>query len=87
MADVKISTDQLLPQAGSDSSGRKFAFIDSVAKATQNDTITLVSESTIEYAVISIDATGTSETHTISGNEITLTSATTGTVSGIIVYR
>lgn len=87
MTNVNISIDSLLPQAGSDSKGRKIAFIDGAAKAAQNDTLTLGGATAIVYASVSIDATGASETNTISGNVLTLTSATTGTVSGIIIYR
>lgn len=87
MANVNVSVDQLLPQSGSDSQGRKMTILSGETKAAQNDTITLSGASSVDYAILSIDATGASETHTISGNVVTLTSATTGTVSGIIVYK
>lgn len=87
MANVDINEDKLLTQAGTDGEGRKFSFVASATKAAQNDTLTLRSASEIVYVVLSIDATGASETHTISGNVITLTSITTGTVSGIVVFK
>jgi hypothetical protein len=88
VTNTNVSIDSLLPQAGSDSKGRKIAFIDGESKLLQNDTLTLTGATTIDYAVLSIDSTGASETHTISGKVITLTSATgSATVSGIVVYR
>jgi len=87
MTNVNINEDKLLPQAGSDSEGRTFSFVTSAAKAAQNDTITLTSAKVIDWAILTIDATGASEDYTISGNVITLTSATTGAVSGIIISR
>ena len=87
MANVNISIDEFNPQAGSDSKGRRESIFEGVTKAAQNDTITLVGATAVVLANIKIDATGVNETHTISGNVITLTSATTGTVSGRIIYR
>lgn len=87
MANVNTDTDRLLPQAGSDSSGRKFAFLNGVTKAAQNDTVTLVSANSVEYAFVTNDSDGAFDPVTISGNVITLTSADTGTVSGVVVYK
>lgn len=87
MTNVTVNIDQLLPQAGSDSKGRKIAYIDSAAKAAQSDTVTLGGATSIVHAQLKIDATGATETHTLSTNVITLTSATTGAVSGIVIYR
>lgn len=87
MANVNQSATQLLPQAGATMAGLRVGFINSATKAAQNDTVTVPNVSVIEWAMLTIDATGAAETYTVSANVITLTSATTGAVSGIIVYR
>ena len=88
MTNVNVSVDQLLPQAGSDLKGRRFALLSGAAKAAQNDTITLVGATKI-VAVIGLvtDTAGAAEGFTFATNVLTLTSATTGTVSGIVVYQ
>lgn len=87
MTDVNVTVRQLVPQGGADSNGYRIGFIDSGTKAAQNDVLVVTNASAVIFAGLSIDATGASETNTLSTNEITLTSATTGAVSGIIVYR
>jgi len=87
MTNVNLNEDALLPQAGTDSKGRKLSFVNSATKAAQNDTITLNGANSIDWAILTIDATGAAETYTPSGNVITLTSTTTGAVSGVILYR
>ena len=75
---VNVTPSEILPQAGADSSGVKFKKIDSVAKAAQNDTVTVLGATAVEVVSAIDDTTGAFETHTVSGNVITLTSATTG---------
>lgn len=87
MANVNAEGEQVYPQAGADAKGRKIAFIDSATKAAQNDTVTVGNADEVVWAALTIDATGASEPYTISGNVITLTSATTGAVSGVVLYR
>ena len=87
MANVDVSGARLLPQAGAGSDGTTIVLVTGETKAAQNDTITFGNNKEVVYAVLSIDATGASETNTISSNVITLTSATTGTVSGIVVVK
>lgn len=87
MANVNTSIDQLLPQAGSDSAGRRFSFLSGATKAAQNDTVTITGANSVKYAFITNDSDGAFDPVTISGNVITLTSADTGTVSGVIVYN
>ncbi len=72
---------------GGNADGIKLWVIDSAAKAAQNDKLEITNASTVITALLVTDTAGAAETHTISGNTITLTSATTGTVSGIIVYK
>jgi hypothetical protein len=72
---------------GGNDEGLKCGVIDSAAKAAEDDTWTVIGASSIIRADITVDATGAAEPHTISGNEITLTSATTGACSGTIYYK
>ena len=87
MANVNATVQELLPQAGSDMKGTKIGFLNSATKATQNDTVTVTNATTVDYAILTIDADGTEESVTISGNVITCTDLTTGAVSGLVVYR
>ena len=87
MANVNVSADQILPQAGSDNSGRRISVVSGSTKAAQNDTLTVLNASTVSSVYLVIDASGVHEPVTVSGNVITLTSVTTGTVSGTIIYN
>ena len=86
LVDTDVQAVVLLPQAGSDSKGRKIGLIDSVAKATQNDTVTVLNAVNVQVLSCIDDTTGAFETHTVSGNVITLTSATTGAKTIQILY-
>jgi len=87
MANVNTTVTEILPQAGSNGSGWKLGFLDTATKAAQDDTVTITNASLVIFAGISIDATGASETNTLTTNVITCTSATTGAVSGFVLYR
>ena len=87
MANVSTTIKRIYSATATDSSGTKIGFLNSATKASQNDTVTITNASEVLFAGVSIDATGASETNTISGNVVTLTSATTGAVSGLIIYR
>ena len=86
MANVNTAVVELLPQAGADNVGNKPGVLSSTTKAAHNDTITITNASTIIDASLRIVATGADEPYTISGNVLTLTSATTGSVRGIVYY-
>ena len=87
MANVNVAAEEILPQAGADSKGRKLGLIDSAAKASQNDTVTVTNATSVQVLSAIHDATGAFETHTVSGNVITLTSATTGAKTLQILFR
>ena len=90
MTNVNTAAVEISPQSGADSKGRKLGLIDSAAKAAQNDTVTVTNASTVsDIQVLSCihDATGAWEAHTVSGNVITLTSATTGAKTIQVLYR
>ena len=87
MANVTQTSLQVAPLGGATAAGLRVGFINSATKAAQNDTVTVPNAAVIEWAILTIDATGATEPYTIAANVITLTSATTGAVSGIILYR
>lgn len=85
MANVNTTAVQLAPNGGGTNAGRRIFILDATTKAAQNDTITITNVKTITHANLQIVATGAAETYTVSGNVITLTSATTGSVRGTII--
>ena len=87
MANVNVAATELMPLGGSSNSGLILGFIDSAAKAAQNDTWTVTNASEIVHVVVTNDAAGTLDACTISSNVITLTDAATGASSGLIIYR
>jgi len=87
MTNVNVSAEEILPQAGADLKGRKLGLIDSVAKAAQNDTVTVLGAKSVQVLSIIDDTTGAFETHTVSGNVVTMTSATTGAKTLQILYN
>lgn len=87
MADVKKTVSRIYSATASDSAGTKIGFLDSATKAAQNDTVTITNASSVLWCILTIDADGSEEAVTISGNTITLKDATTGAVSGLVIYR
>lgn len=87
MTNVNVSAERINAATAADSKGRKLGFIDSVAKAAQNDTVTITNASSVQVLSCIDDTTGAFETHTVSGNVITLTSATTGAKTIMIYYN
>lgn len=87
MANVNAAAVDIYPQAGADTKGRKLGLIDSVAKAAQNDTVTITNASSVQVVSIIDDTTGAFETHTVSGNVVTMTSATTGAKTLVVLYN
>lgn len=74
---------------GSNKYGDKIGRFKGVAKASQNDTITLIGiKELVQVESLKLVGTGAWENHTISGNVITCTSATgSETVDGVVIYR
>jgi hypothetical protein len=90
MTNVNVSLGSCIdaaPLGGVANDGTNLIWVPSTAKAAQNDTITLVGATAVLDVKLDIVATGAKETATFSGNVITLTSATTGNVRGIVIYR
>jgi len=82
-----LAAVELSPNGGITNAGYKLGYIDSGAKAAQNDTWTVTNADKVLLAWPTLDATGAAETHTISGNVITLTGATGTACSALILYR
>jgi len=87
MTNVSKAAVEVQPQAGADSQGRKLGLIDSVAKAAQNDTVTITNASVVQVLSCIDDTTGAFEAHTVSGNVVTMTSVTTGAKTLLVLYR
>lgn len=87
MANINTTVERVYAATAANSDGTKFGFIASSVKAAQNDTITVTNMSELVDANIRIVATGAAEGYTVSGNVITLTSATTGAVRAMILYK
>jgi len=87
MTNVNVAAVELVPLGGSTSAGWKLGFIDSGAKAAQNDTWTVTNASEIATVLVADDSAGTLDACTISSNVITLTGAATGATTGLIVYK
>ena len=78
-----------ITQIGTNKYGDKKGYFKAVAKAAQNDTITIIGiKQLVKVSSLILDATGAWETHTVSGKAITCTSATgSAYISGEIIYR
>ena len=87
MTNVNAAVTEVAPIGGAANSGRKIGYLNSAAKAAQNDTVTVTNAKAVEWAILTVDADGSPEAVTLSTNVITLTDATTGNVSGIVYYR
>lgn len=84
---TNVSLTELAPMGGITQDGVKIGYITAGAKAAQNDKWKVMNVKAIIRAFVTVDATGAFETHTISDDEITLTSATTGACSAFVIYR
>ena len=84
---TSVSVTELAPIGGTTLNGTKIGYITAGAKAAQNDKWDVKNVKAIIKAFPTVDATGAFETHTISGTEITLTSATIGACSAFVIYR
>ena len=83
---VQVSMKRIAPIGGVNNDGAKLGYVTSGTKGTQNDIWKVSAAKTVLQAWVNLDATGASEIHTISGNEITLKSATGSACSGLILY-
>lgn len=86
MTDVEATVTELVPIGGATNAGYKIGYLAAQTKAAQNDTVTIKNATAVIHADLQIVATGASETNTLSSNTITLTSATTGSVRGLVIY-
>lgn len=89
VATVETNIVELFPIVAGNKYNEKIGYFTGVAKAATNDKIKILNIDKIEQVLsLKLDATGAWETHTVSTNEITCTSATgSATVSGLIRYR
>ena len=87
MTNVNVTAGRLAELGGATNSGVKIGFVDSGAKAAQNDTWTVSNATTVLAAFVADDSAGTLDAVTISGNVLTLTGAATGATSGLIIFK
>lgn len=87
MTNENVAVTEICPLGGATNEGYKLGFIDSGAKAAQNDTWTVGNASAVILAWPTLDATGAAEVHTISTNVITLAGATGTACSALIIYK
>ena len=87
MTNVNVTAGRLAELGGASNTGLKLGLVQSGAKAAQNDTWTVTNASEVVAAFVNTDASGVADPVTISGNVITLTSATATSASGFIIFR
>lgn len=87
MANINISIIRLYAATAAGSAGEREGYESGVTKAAQNDTITVLNADTIINVYATDVTTGVLDPVTFSGNVITLTGATTGTVDVKIIYK
>lgn len=87
MTNVNVTAGRLAELGGASNSGLKIGFVDSGAYAAQNDTWTVKNASEVIWCACTTDADGVANPATISGNVITLTSATATAASGFIIFK
>jgi hypothetical protein len=75
------------PLGGASNAGMRIGYIDSGAKAAQNDTWTVTNASVVLMAIVTDDSAGTADAVTIAANVLTLTGAATGAASGLVIYK
>jgi hypothetical protein len=87
MTNVNLVATELAQNGGTNNGGYRMGYIDSGAKAAQNDTWTVTNASTVLLVFATVDATGAAEPHTLSTNVVTLTSATATACSAFVIYK
>jgi len=86
MTNVNARVTELYPIGGKTNSGRFLGYLSGTAKAAQNDTITITNAGVVEVANL-VDTDDALQTMTYATNVITLTSATTHAVRGLVVCQ
>ncbi len=84
---TNVTAGRLAELGGATNSGIKIGFVDSGAKAAQNDTWTVKNAKTVLAAFLVTDADGVADPVTISTNVLTLTGATATAASGFIIFK
>lgn len=87
MTNVNTAVLEITPLSGATLDGYKLGWLVATAKAAQSDTVTIKNATSIYAAFLQITASGAAEANTLSTNVITCTSATTGQVQGLVIYR
>ena len=87
MTNENVSVKRLNPIGGVTNGGWRLGYVESGAKAAQNDTWTVGNATAVKLAWPTLDATGAAEAHTIATNVITLTGATGTACSALILYK
>ena len=87
--DSSVTVVQASPTGGVADKQWQLGTITAGTKAAQDDTLTVLNAEEVAWGVFTNDTDGSKELITISGTTITLTSstATSGDVSGFIVYK
>ena len=84
---TNVTAGRLAELGGATNAGIKIGFVDSGAKAAQNDTWTVKNANTVLAAFLVTDADGIADPVTISTNILTLTGATGTAASGFIIFK
>ncbi len=84
---TNVTAGRLAELGGATNAGIKIGFVDSGAKAAQNDTWTVKNANTVLAAFLVTDADGIADPVTISTNILTLTGATATAASGFIIFK
>lgn len=87
MANVNISINRLYAATAAGSAGEQEGYAQAITKTTASDTVTVLNANDIINAYVTDVTTGVLDPVTISGNVLTLTGATTGTVDIRIIYK
>jgi len=87
MTNTNVTAGRLAELGGATNSGIKIGFVDSGAKAAQNDTWTVKNATTVLATFLVTDADGVADPVTISANVLTLTGATATAASGFIIFK
>ena len=90
MTNVNVTAGRIAELGGASNSGIKIGFINSAAKAAQNDTWTVTNASEVLWCCATVDANGivdATTSNTLATNVITLTGASTGAHSGFVIFK
>lgn len=86
---VNVTAVEIFPLGGATNAKEVLGWIDSAAKAAADDTWTVKNASAVKWAVVTVDANGivdATTSNTVATNVITLTGATTGAHSGLVLF-